>query len=323
MPLHEFDIIKKYFTRPSSHVSVEKSVGDDCAIVNLDPNKQLLMSMDTLVSGRHFFEDAAPKDIASRALCTSLSDLAAMGATPRWFTLGLTLPSCDEEWLQQFSQGLFAIADAFAIDLIGGDTTQGPLAITVQVHGEVDHGCALRRDQAQVGDEIFVTGCLGDGAAALALLQHQVCVDHDAQQYLLHRFYSPTPQIDAGRQLRGLAHAAIDISDGLLADAQHIANASHVALHLNIDRLPVSSYLHSIDSSTTLPWALCGGDDYQLLFTVGRESLSAVHHLIKQGKLDATSIGHVVEGEPNVQCFMQGEPYHLDHRQTGYKHFAS
>lgn len=323
MPLHEFDIISQYFTRPSTDSLVDKGVGDDCAIVTVDPSKQLVMSMDTLVSGRHFLENTPPYNIASRALCTSLSDLAAMGATPHWFTLGLTLPSVDQQWLAQFSRGLFAIADTFSMDLIGGDTTQGPLTITIQVHGVVDRGCALRRDQAAVGDEVFVTGCLGDGAAALALLHNQLTVDQVADEYLRHRFYAPTPQVNAGLQLQGLANAAIDISDGLLADAQHIANASQVAIHFDVERLPISPCLQSVHSQTTLPWALCGGDDYQLLFTVGREALPAVHQLVKQGKLDATSIGQVVEGEPSVQCFQQGQPFSLSHRQTGYQHFAS
>lgn len=323
MSLHEFDVIKKYFTRPSAHSSVNKSVGDDCAIVTVAPTKQLVMSMDTLVSGRHFPENAQPYDIASRALCTSLSDLAAMGAKPLWFTLGLTLPSVDDAWLHAFSRGLFAIADTFAIDLIGGDTTQGPLTITVQVHGEVDVGCALRRDQAQVGDEVFVTGCLGDGAAALAVLQNALAVDRSVGDYLQDRFYAPTPQIIIGLQLQGLANAAIDISDGLLADASHIAVSSHVAIELNVECLPIAPCLAFIESDKIVSWALSGGDDYQLLFTVNAQHALIMHERIKQGKLNATAIGRVISGDPEVRCVMRGEPYSLQYIQSGYQHFAS
>ena len=323
MSLHEFDVIKKYFTRPPVHSSVNKSVGDDCAIVTLDPSKQLVMSMDTLVSGRHFPEHAQPYDIATRALCTSLSDLAAMGAKPLWFTLGLTLPSVDEPWLEAFSQGLLTIADAFSIDLIGGDTTQGPLTITVQVHGEVDRGCALCRDQAQSGDEVFVTGYLGDGAAALAVLQDKLSVDNVTRDYLHHRFYAPTPHIIIGQQLKGLANSAIDISDGLLADALHIATSSHIAIELNLECLPVAPELQFIGQDKILPWMLSGGDDYQLLFTVNTRHSLAVHQLIKQGKLNATAIGQVVSGDPQVRCIMHGEPYSLRNTQAGYQHFAS
>ena len=171
MSLNEFSLIKQFFTRQAQQASVIKSVGDDCAILSVPNHQQLVLSMDTLVAGRHFPESATPYQIATRALCTSVSDLAAMGAKPLWFTLGLTLPSADEPWLAQFSAGLFAAAAPLNIDLIGGDTTKGPLTITVQAHGVVDKECALQRDAAQQNDRVFVSGYLGDGAAALALIQ--------------------------------------------------------------------------------------------------------------------------------------------------------
>jgi thiamine-monophosphate kinase len=323
MPLNEFDIIKKYFTRSAIQPSVNKSVGDDCAIVSVESNKQLVLSMDSLVSGRHFPEDAKAYDIGTRALCTSVSDLAAMGATPLWFTLGLTLPSVDECWLQNFSEGLFAIANKFNMDLIGGDTTKGPLTVTVQVHGEVSKGQALTRAGAQAGDVVFVTGSLGDGAAALALIQNKLIVDSSVQQYLTHRFYAPEPQVISGQYLVGVANAAIDISDGLLADAGHIAIASGVDIALNIEALPISAELQAVDQECIRSWALSGGDDYQLLFTVNAEQLMAVQDLIDRGVLQATPIGNVTEGDGQVGCYWHGKPYQLFNQSSGYQHFAS
>jgi thiamine-monophosphate kinase len=323
MPLNEFDIIKKYFTRSAVQSSVDSSVGDDCAIVSLESCKQLVLSMDTLVAGRHFPNDAKAYDIGTRALCTSISDLAAMGATPLWFTLGLTLPSVDESWLQNFSEGLFSIADQFNMDLIGGDTTKGPLTVTVQVHGEVNKGQALTRSSAQVGDIVFVTGSLGDGAAALALIQNQLIVEPSVQDFLKGRFYAPEPQVIAGQHLVGVANAAIDISDGLLADAGHVATASGVSIALDMEALPVSAGLHTITQERMWSWALSGGDDYQLLFTVSESQQVVVQDLIKKGVLQATAIGHVIEGDGQVSCYRHGELYQLSSQYSGYQHFAS
>lgn len=323
MPLNEFDIIKTYFTRPPKQSSVQQAVGDDCAIVSLDSNKQLVFSMDTLVSGRHFPVDASPYDIATRALCTSISDLAAMGATPLWLTLGLTLPEMNQAWLSAFSDGVYAIADQFEMDLIGGDTTKGPLTITVQVHGQVAHGHSLRRDQAMEGDTVFVTGNLGDGAAGLAVLENRLTLERPAQDYLHERFYAPTPQVKIGQRLIGLAHCAIDISDGLLGDAEHIAKASGVSIVFDIEKLPVSKYLKGVEQKKMWAWALSGGDDYQLLFTVNQTQLASVKHLMDTQQLEATAIGRVVSGRGQVSCCLHGQPYDLRHQPTGYQHFAS
>lgn len=320
MPLTEFEIIKKYFTHQPINSSVVTAVGDDCAIVSAVAGKRLLMSMDTLVAGRHFPESATPYQIGTRALCTSLSDLAAMGARPLWFTLGLTIPSVSEDWLREFSRGLFSIATPFKLDLIGGDTTQGPLSITIQVHGEADAEDVLKRDGAEAGDKIFVTGNLGDGAAGLAILQNKIQRHQREKDYLIDRFYAPMPQIDAGQALRGLASSAIDISDGLLADAEHIAVASQVSLVINVEQLPIHPCLKSCDQQTYLSWALAGGDDYQLLFTVNNKQLSAVYSLIERGELHATEVGRVVNTEVGVECYLHGAAYTIEHK--GYQHFA-
>jgi len=278
-----------------------------------------------------------------RALCASLSDLAAMGAKPLYFTLGLTLPHASHEWLTSFSAGLFSIAEQFSCDLVGGDTTQGPLTITLQVHGEVDTGQALKRDTALIGDAVFVTGTLGDGAAALALMQgmnekqgQQVSLGGDGEQYLLQRFHAPLPQILFGQRLLGYANAAIDVSDGLLADAQHIAENSQVAINIDVERLPISVAAKHFDRENCYRWALTGGDDYQLLFTVSQEHLNAVQKFIEMGDLEATHIGEVVKlntkldarGQSSVNCFLNGEPYQKSTNNTdndshvGYQHFA-
>jgi thiamine-monophosphate kinase len=339
MSLNEFSLIKQFFTRQAQQPSVIKSVGDDCAILSVPNNQQLVLSMDTLVAGRHFPESATPYQIATRALCTSVSDLAAMGATPLWFTLGLTLPSSDELWLAQFSEGLFAAAAPFGMDLIGGDTTKGPLAITIQAHGAVDKDCALQRDTAQESDRVFVGGYMGDGAAALALLQKKITASAELTAYLVSRFYSPTPQVALGQAIAPFAHAAIDISDGLLADAQHIADASRVSLIIDVDRLPLHPLLNDClqkgilgyERDTLLNWALTGGDDYQLLFTVSESQLAAVNALIDNQLIHATEIGTVVAASDGVQCAVQydvqctmnGAPYALSTRHRGYQHFTA
>jgi thiamine-monophosphate kinase len=334
MPLNEFDIIKKYFTRQSSHSTVVSTVGDacigdDCAVVNPAQGKQLVMSMDTLVAGTHFPESATPYQIATRALCTSLSDLAAMGARPLWFTLGLTLPHVSEQWLSEFSRGLFVIADQFNVDLIGGDTTKGPLSVTVQVHGEVNTGAALMRSSAQAGDAVFVTDVVGDGAAALAMLQGANFLDDSLQKYLLARFYQPLPQIAVGESLAPLANAAIDISDGLLADAGHIARASNVVIQLDLEDIPVAEGLKNNTQCTQeqcWQWGLSGGDDYQLLFTMPLHHLEKLRGEIAAQDVTITQIGRVVSAENDqskVVLMKQQQVCDVAHitNMQGYQHF--
>ncbi len=330
MPLNEFEIIKNCFTRQSRHSTVVCGIGDDCAIVSPSEGKQLVMSMDSLVAGTHFPNDAAPYDIATRALCTSLSDLAAMGAKPLWFTLGLTIPEVNDTWLSAFSDGLFTIARRYDVDLIGGDTTRGPLTVTIQVHGEVDSGAALTRSAAQVGDSVFVTGPLGDGAAALSLIQGGRFSDPLQKEYLWQRFYQPLPQIETGLHLSRVANAAIDISDGLLADASHIAVASQIVLKLDLDALPMSAALignEQYDRDQCLEWALSGGDDYQLLFTVSQNRIFDVTQLCQSDKLNAIEIGYVaaIESKPGVECLREGQKCDVADmtNHKGYQHFVS
>lgn len=326
MALNEFEIIRRYFQRPPQQPSVACAVGDDCAVLSVPAEQQLVVSMDTLVAGRHFPSTAAPDEIASRAFCTALSDLAAMGAEPLWFTLGLTLPQADSDWLQRFAEGLFAVASPYNCDLVGGDTTRGPLTVTVQVHGAVPEGCALMRSGATVGDTVFVTETLGDGAAALAVLLGDATVDPQQRDYLQRRFYRPQPQIAAGLAIRNLASSAIDISDGLLADLNHIAVASQVDIEVDAGTLPISPACRATagNERQALAYACQGGDDYQLAFTVPLQNVAMIERMLAAGALSATAIGSVQTCRaepPQVRCYHQGET--LAFNEPGYQHFVT
>lgn len=318
----EFQLIKQFFQREQAEQPAEGvllGIGDDCALLQIPAGKQLAVSVDTLVAGVHFPLDADAELIAERALRTNLSDLAAMGADPLWFTLALTLPAANEDWLRSFSRGLFACAREYKIALIGGDTTSGPLTITIQVMGAVSPGTAMRRDGANIGDFVLVTHNLGDGAAALAVIQNRINCDESSASYLHERFYRPTPRLRESGLIRELASAALDISDGLVADLQHICDASDVGAIIDVENLPLSSAVQTLNNQTqALEWALSGGDDYELCFTVAPEKMADIAMLIAQGKLNATVIGEIIPGD-KVICECDGEPYELT--RTGYQHF--
>jgi thiamine-monophosphate kinase len=285
----EFDLIQRHFSQYGAGPSVALSVGDDCAILTLDPGEHLATSVDTLVEGVHFLPDTFPEDLGFRAVSVAASDLAAMGARPVGMTLALTLPEADDFWLNAFSQGVGQAVSAYELPLVGGDTTRGPLTITVQVFGAVPGGQALLRGGARVGDAVCVSGPLGDAAAGLALLRGEWRATPEAAEYLVDRYNRPRARLELGRALLGAATAAIDISDGLLQDAGHIAAASGVCLELETAALPVSSAVESIgDREKVLKWALSGGDDYELCFTLPPgEAVPA----------NCTRIGTVVEGD--------------------------
>lgn len=267
MALGEFDLIRRYFTSLGVAEGVALGVGDDGAVLDIPPGHQLVSVMDTLVAGVHFPEDTAPFDIGYRALAVNLSDLAAMGAEPRWFTLALTLPKADEAWLAGFAAGLRSLAERFGIALVGGDTTRGPLTITVQAEGLVPRGQVLKRSGARPGDGIYVTGTLGDAAAGLALHQGRLQADGDTAAFLRSRFFRPEPRVQTGLALRGLATACIDVSDGLLQDLGHVLAASGVGAKLDVDRLPLSAALDVLPRQEAVKLALSAGDDYELCFT--------------------------------------------------------
>ena len=318
----EFQLIRQFFQREQAEqpaAGVLLGIGDDCALLDIPVGKQLAVSVDTLVAGMHFPTDADPELIAERALRTNLSDLAAMGAEPLWFTLALTLPHADEEWLRSFSRGLFACARDYKIALVGGDTTSGPLSITIQVMGATAPGAALRRDGANIGDFILVTNTLGDGAAALAAIQKTHIFADEHTDYLLQRFYRPTPRLVESAMICTIASSALDISDGLVADLQHICDASDLGAVIDVENVPLSPALQSLNNvPQALEWALSGGDDYELCFTVPPEKMADIAMLIAQGKLQATVIGEMVAGN-KVICEYEGQPFELT--RTGYQHF--
>ncbi len=321
MSLSEFDLIAKYFTHAGSErADVLVGVGDDCALLRPPKDRELAVTTDTLVEGVHFPSGADPEGLGHKALAVNLSDLAAMGAEPAWVTLALTLPESDEDWLQKFSRGFLSLARAFGVQLAGGDTTRGPLSITVTAHGFVEPGKALRRDGARPGDLIWVTGTIGDAAVALLELQGV----YRSARYgadLRARFERPDPRIKAGRALAGLAHAAIDISDGLLADLGHICERSGVGADLDLARIPLSAGVRGyLDQGGEWERVLTGGDDYELCFTVTPDRVGILETLKEQLDCGLTAIGSVV-AEPGVRCRLAdgSEPRLVN---TGYEHFS-
>ncbi|TDG12768.1 thiamine-phosphate kinase [Seongchinamella unica] len=307
MSASEFDLIYRYFASLGAGLAVDLSVGDDCAILSLAPGERLATSVDTMVEGVHFPEELFPEDTGFRAVSVAVSDLAAMGARPIGMTVALTLPEADEFWINAFSQGLAQAVAEYRIPLVGGDTTRGPLTITVQVLGALPADQALLREGARPGDSVFVSGPLGDAAGALAFLNGQWQPAPDAAEYLLQRYNRPRARVELGQQLLGKATSAIDISDGLLADAGHIAAASGVALHIDPAAIPLSTALQSHeDSDTILRWALAGGDDYELCFTLPRD---------ESAPMGCSRIGEVQAG--------QGVHTGLDSDlPTGFQHFS-
>lgn len=319
MSLGEFELIETYFRQESGGAGVALGIGDDCALLNVPAGQQLAVSMDTLVGDVHFPKNADPELIAERALRVNLSDLAAMGAEPLWFTLGLTLPKADPQWVKAFSQGLFRVAREYSVALVGGDTTRGNLSMTLQVHGAVKPGASLLRGNASPGDQIYVTGALGDGAAALAVIKQELGVGASAFNYLMDRYYRPQPQVETGRLLVGLAGAAIDISDGLIADLGHICEQSVVGASIHLEKIPLSEPVAQLVSfEQGLDWALSGGDDYQLCFTVSPEQVERLESLIDSGKIEAYPIGEITRGK-GVACWYKGD--RVVPSNNGFQHF--
>ncbi|MFT4520903.1 MAG: thiamine-monophosphate kinase [Halioglobus sp.] len=307
MPDSEFSLIYRYFAHLGGGDAVDLSVGDDCALLQLAPGERLAVSVDTMVADVHFPQDSFPEDIGYRCVAAAASDLAAMGARPLGMTIALTLPQADEFWLHTFSQGVALAVSEYQLPLVGGDTTCGPLTLSVQVMGALPLDQALLRGGATVGDGLYVSGTLGDAAGALAFLQGEWQPEPDYAEFLLNRFNRPVARLALGRELLGRASAAIDISDGLLADAGHIAAASGVRLEIETELLPLSTALRSHEShQQVLSWALAGGDDYELCFCLPADAV------VPKG---ATRIGRVVEGA-GVDCGLD-----IDF-PAGYQHFS-
>ncbi len=320
MALSEFELIKQYFTEPgqtSVNNDVVQGIGDDCAIIKPRPDCELVVSVDTLVADVHFPASANPYDIACRALAVNVSDLAAMGASPGWFTLALTLPEPNPDWLAFFSKGLFDSAKQHGLALVGGDTTRGPLAITLQVLGYVPVGQALRRNGANVGDNIYVTGFLGMAGAWLELTGQQ---QKRQDKQLYEHFYRPPSRLALGKALTGIASAAIDISDGLLADLQHILEQSRVGAEVLLEQIPCSARVAELlGEARAQALALSAGDDYELCFCAPGNLTDTIEALARDHDLAITCIGRICSGENLVLLDADRQPVSVDRK--GYQHF--
>ena len=317
MPIGEFDLIERYFSRGSDRRDVLLGVGDDAALLEVPPGRALVAAVDTLVEGRHFLPDAPPESIGHQVLAVNLSDLAAMGADPAWALLSLSLPESDETWLQSFAAGLYALAERHGVALVGGDTVRGPRVVTVTVLGHVEPALALRRDGARPGDVLFVSGWPGEAAAGLEALRRGVA-SGDADP-LVRRYRYAEPRLALGRALRGLASAAMDVSDGLLGDLQKLCRASGAGARLDLERLPVSTQLSSRHSRADCErFALFGGDDYELLFTVPADRAAEIEAAAPSA-LPMHRIG-VIEAGAGVRCERDGRLE--DVPGGGYDHFA-
>lgn len=307
--LSEFDLIARYFTRqPDPLGPVRLGVGDDCALISPAAGQQLAVSTDMLVEGRHFFAGADAFLLGHKSLAVNLSDLAAMGAKPIGFTLALALPEVNETWLAAFSRGLLALADRHGAELIGGDTTRGPLAICITVFGEVPLNLALRRDAAQVGDEIWVSGSLGDARLALAVLQNTMSVDQHVFESAARCLHQPTPRVALGLALREIAHAAIDVSDGLLGDLGHLLRRSGVGARIDADAMPIGPALSLQPQSLQRSFALNGGDDYELCFTAPVLKRQAVLAAAAACGSTVTCVGQITAGTGLVVTDHSSQP---------------
>ena len=323
----EFELIERYFrstAMPERH-GVVLGIGDDAAVLDLPAGRQLVAAIDTLVEGRHFPVGCAPRSVGHRALAVNLSDLAAMGAEPAWLLLALTLPAADAGFLDEFSQGLFELARQHGVVLVGGDTTAGPLSMSVQVLGSVPSGEAITRSGGSAGDLLYISGTPGDAAAGLQhLLQRQEGAGDPPDphlQYLLHRFLFPEPRVELGLALRGLASACIDVSDGLAADAGKLAAASGCGASIEVERLPLSAaLLRNTDPARAAGYALTGGDDYELCFTVPPARRAAFEARLANVKCRVTCIGRLDE-KLSLRVMRDGTQVDCD--THGYDHFTA
>lgn len=317
----EFNLIEKYFVnRQKQRKDVVLAAGDDCALVKVPENLSVAISTDTLVAGTHFLSDADPALVAHKALASNISDLAAMGATPSWVSLALTMPEPDEAWLAPFCNAFFELADYYGIQLIGGDTTKGPLSITLTVQGLVDADKALRRDGAQVGDWVYVSGELGDSKAGLDVVLDNSLRSKPFAGQLEKRHYLATPRVLVGQALLNLASSAIDISDGLISDIKHILQRSQVGVSLDVAQLPVSNELIQFVGNTMAAqqYALTSGEEYELCFTVPEQNKGSIESALAHCGAKITCIGQI-RPQGTFELHNNGIP--IDWHLSGYDHF--
>lgn len=332
----EFSLIERYCQGlGTEHPDTRLSIGDDAAIISVPQGMELAISVDSMVEGVHFSAGLAPADLAHKLIAVNLSDMAAMGALPKWATITLTLPDHDSEWLREFSGSINSMATRFGVELIGGDTTQGPLNVSLQIMGLLPVGKGLRRSGAQVGDDIYISNTVGDAALALHRLQTNVVhgTPSGVDSFLMDALLRPEPQLELGQAMLGLASACIDISDGVVADLRHIARQSQVAMAIEVEKVPLSTAYRDVCGGD-YDLALSGGDDYQLAFTAPVSNAELVQATVKQLAVSVTKVGCVMEASnsPNsalnengfdhlIKLSLNGKPYTLADN-AGYQHFT-
>jgi thiamine-monophosphate kinase len=318
--LSEQALIERFFAgRGPSRDDVMLGIGDDAAILRVPPGAELVATVDAIVEGVHFLAGADAADVGWRALAVNLSDLAAMGAEPAWALLALVMPAADEQWLTRFTHGFFELAGKHGVALVGGDTNRGPLCASVQLHGFAPAGAALRRSGARPGDHLYVTGTLGDAAAGLELLRDRKGGEAQGADELQRRFLRPQPRTTEGLSLRGLASAAIDVSDGLGVDAARLARASGAGIEIELERVPTSGALRAAHGEKEAhALALGGGDDYELLFAVSPEHATDLARASAAWKCGCTRIGRVV-AESGVRVRLHGRDVPV--ASAGFQHF--
>ncbi len=317
----EFELIRTYFASQSiSRADVHIGIGDDAAFVTAPAGSQTVVTTDVLVAGIHFFEDIDPEALGHKSLAVNLSDLAACGAEPAWFLLNLTMPRTDEAWLRRFAEGMFALAQRYDVQLIGGDTSRGPLSIGITAIGAVPYGKGLLRSGAHEGDAIYVTGTLGDAALALAVRQGELSLGTAETVDLARRLERPAPRVAEGIALREVASSAIDISDGLLADLSHILQASGVGARVMLESIPLTPAYRTHLAAAGWDHALAGGDDYEICFTASPDRFASLNALAAERGFVFTRIGEIIEGEELDIRDRSGAPY--SPRRRGHDHFG-
>ncbi len=319
----EFSFIDRYcFGLGSKHPDTILSVGDDAAIVSVPEGFELAISVDTMVEGTHFFKGLAPELLAHKILAVNLSDMAAMGARPKWATVAMCLPELDQEWFGAFSDTMNKVANQYGVQIIGGDTTQGPRVLSLTIMGLLPKGAAMTRSGAEAGDKLYCSGNIGDAALALTRLQGEQTLTDDVFDAVLSVLHTPTPQVALGQRLLGYASACLDLSDGLIGDSTHIAKLSDVSIEIDVEKLPLSdAYRRYLSQGGLARYAITGGDDYQLLFTANQEKEAALKAISKDLGVKITEIGRVVSrADKDVVLLEEGNPIDIEFK--AYQHFT-
>ncbi|MFK7815242.1 MAG: thiamine-phosphate kinase [Gammaproteobacteria bacterium] len=321
--MSEQALIQKYFSRHQAVCeNIEVSVGDDAAIVCPPSNRKLVVTTDTLNAGIHFYSDCKPEYIGHKSLAVNLSDIAAMGAKPLWATLSLSLPDINHDWLEKFSNSFYALADQYDLKLIGGDTVKGPLSITIQIIGSVEHKQELLRCNCEVDDLIYVSGFIGDAAFGLKVLQKNYNIDISSKDkdYFLKKLYMPKPRLDVSRNINSYAHAAIDISDGFIIDLQRILTASNKGAVISLNEIPVSNPMKKlIKNETDMKELLIGGEDYELIFSINKNDKNKLEAYAENENIVLTEVGKIVKGS-EISLFNNGVDIKIPNH-IGFDHF--